>query len=254
MRNIIQNMDTLKKERVREFIELIEQNTPKELKESEFKFQNEHNRKPRAKELKVNVNIGYMRDGPPLDEEELKIREESVSAQIERKLKEKFSIEEIHELICHVITSKEIRNEIPAYIILILYYLGERMERDHRIFDAMCKAMLEFADIPWDDDSASSFFKKHASSRDVVFFGIKLLKSPNYEHRMIGDLLIYTSGGPDLDQLNLVLEAYKIAYNFELNEKTKSPPDFYDGKRVCEFGIREYTEELNKAKKISKND
>ncbi len=241
-------METLKKEKVREFIELIEQDTPEKLKEFEFKFQEEHNRKPLAKELRANVNIGYMRDGPPLNEGELKIREESVSAQTEKRLKEKFSNEEIHELICQVITSKEIRNEIPAYVILILYYLSERMEKDHRIFDAICKSILEFADIPWDDDSASSFFKKHACSRDVVFFGIKLLKSINYEHRMIGDLLIYTSGGPDFDQLNLVLEAYKTAYNFELDEKTKSPPDFYDRKGSCEFGIREYTEELNKAK------
>ncbi len=234
-------METLKKENIREFIELIVQNTPEELKEFEFKFQKEHNRKPRAKELKANVNIGYMREGPPLSEEELKIREESVSAQIENKLKEKFSTEEIHELICHVLTSKEIRNEIPAYVILILYYLSERMERDHRIFDAICKSMLEFADIPWDDDSASSFFKKHACIRDVVFFGIKLLKSPNYEHRFIGDLLIYTSGGPDFDQLNLVLEAYKTAYNLE------SP----DIKRRYEFGIRDCTEKLNEARKIT---
>lgn len=231
----------MKKEKIMEFIELIEKNTPNELKEEELMFQKEHNRRPLAEELEwKGVNVGFMDlvGGPPLSEEHY------LSNKIYAQLKEKFSSEELRQLVCEVLINAD-RDRTPAYVILIVYYLSGLMEKDPKIFDALCKATVKFKEMASDCEVFVAFLRRHTSDREIVIFATNLLKSEDYKLRDIGFGCMYVTP-VDQDQYNLILDAYNKAYNLELNEKTRSPDNTTFRKAWYIREINKYREKLNK--------
>jgi len=228
---------TIEKNKIKEFIDVIDKNIPDNLKQWIDYFEKKYGREPLIEEVYrlAPFNLGFVHyGGPPLSEKEIKHKKESISAQIHKKLKTIYGNEEALRLTCFALTDLN-RNKTPMYVLTIVYLLAEQLEKNSRVFEALCKATFRFKEIDY-NELLYGILKSHApTGADIVNFCCKLLRSRDHTSRFIGDSVLYCAMWA-VDKYELaheVLDAYETAYKYELDEKTKSP--YVDEKGLYAF-------------------
>jgi len=218
---------TIEKNKTEEFIRVIDKNIPDNLKQWIDNFEKEYGREPMIEEVYrlAPFNLGFVHyGGPPLSEKETKQKEKSISAQIHNKLRTVYGAEELLRLTCSTLT-KSNRNETRTYVLTIIYLLVEQLEKDPRIFEALCEATYRFKEIDY-NELLYGILKSHApTGADIVKFCCNLLRSEDHTSRFIGESVLYCAMWA-VDKYGLVheaLDACITAYKFELNNETRSP-------------------------------
>jgi hypothetical protein len=209
-----------------EFIKLVDALVPLELKQWVSTFEKKENRKVDMYDLYrlSPISLGSVHfAGFPPSKIEIENKENSLSNQILKKLRERYTEDEIKKQICEKLRVSN-RHSTPVYVITLLYLIPDLLEKDHCIFEAMCEAIFNYNDMIWGEIVFGLLRHQTTNEEEIVDYAIKLLKSEKYKHRSMGHELLYcTDYLVKGERVTQIIDAYKQAYAYELNEKTKSP-------------------------------
>jgi|WetSurMetagenome_2_1015567.scaffolds.fasta_scaffold293262_2 hypothetical protein len=154
-----------------------------------------------------------------------------------KRLLKEFTQEELSDVLSEIIN---LGSNYSLPVLSLAIATTYNLDRNIKLFEALSHNALTRGDIVW-GDPLFEYLKKHGTSEQIFNLGIKCVQSEKPIIRVVGDQILYyfSARVKDYDRFkgidakeklneayNRKLSAYRKAYQYELNDKTRDPTMF----------------------------
>jgi len=202
-----------------QFIRTVYDQIPEDIKKWIFAYLRSKKKDPTIMEV-LNYNILDVWFDPYIDYQKAPKWNDAIP-NIIKYLEKKYEKNELIDMMAGTLANTE-RFIVPIEVLTVLYEYCKILPKNDRVFDTLCEATWKYKDLI-EPETITPLLKRHGSALEIVDFGIRLLQSEDYEHRLIGDLIIYETPTEDKELIKRIIKAYDIALKFEKNRRKKTP-------------------------------